>query len=148
MCQICVRASWDGHRQLFGYRRAGAGLCFVDPHGDTVERLLEYVPRNRTNQVVYLSPADEEFPAGLNFLQPRADQPNHLVVSELVSSIRHLWADSWGPQSEFILSNAVAAVMDLPGATLLEVYRMFLDPTFRIRVVKKIQNPMVKLFWT
>ena len=68
----------------------------MDPHGDTVERLLEYVPRNRTNQVVYLSLADEEFPAGLNFLQPRADQPNHLVVSELVSSIRHLWADSWG----------------------------------------------------
>jgi hypothetical protein len=128
--------------------RAGAGLCFLDPHGDTVEQLLQYVPRNRSNQVVYLCPADEEFPPALNFLEPRASQPNHLVVSEFVSSIRHLWADSWGPQSEFILSNAVAAVMDVPGATLLEVYRMLLDPTFRSKVVKKVENPMVKLFWT
>ena len=128
--------------------RAGAGLCFVDPNGGAVDKLLEYVPKHRTNQVVYISPADEDFPVGLNFLQPRQDQPNHLVVSEIVSSIRSLFADSWGPQSEFLLGQAASAVMDFPGGTLQEVFRMLIDPAFRSRVVKNIQNPMVKLFWS
>ena len=125
--------------------RNDAGVCVIDPHGDTIETLLQYIPKHRTNQVVYISPADEDFPVGLNFLEPRAGQPNHLVVSELVSSVRHLWSSSWGPQSEFILANAVAAAMDIPGATLLEVYRMLLDPTFRSRVVPKIQNPICEV---
>jgi len=128
--------------------RSGASLCVLDPHGDTIDDLLQHVPRNRTNDVVFISPADQDYPVGLNILQPREGQPNHLIVSELVSSIRSQFADSWGPQSEFLLSQAAAAVMDHPGGTLLETYRMLTDSAFRARVVKNIKTPMVKMFWT
>ena len=127
--------------------RSGAGVAVIDPHGDLVEDLLNFIPKKRTNHVVYFNPADIEYPSGLNILEVRTGAEKQLVASSLVSVFRHLWSHSWGPRTEYLLYNTVLALMDTPGNTLLGVYRMLVDQEFRKRIVGRVKDPMVKMFW-
>ena len=128
--------------------RYGHGVALIDPHGDLVEDLLNYIPKQRTNEVVYFNPADKENPVGINILEVRGEDEKHLVASSLISIFRHLWKDFWGPRLEHILYNSVLALMDTPGQTLLGVYRLLIDDEFRKRIVAQVKDPVVKMFWT
>ena len=127
--------------------RAGNSVTLIDPHGDLAEEVLRHIPRRRTNDIVIIDPSDTLRPIGLNILQTSASQYNELVASSIVSIFRHLWADSWGPRTEYTLYNTIAALLDMPQATLLDAYRMLIDQDFRSSVTKYIQDPMVKLYW-
>lgn len=126
----------------------GHGVAYVDPHGDTVEMLLNFIPKNRINDVVYFNPADIDFPIAFNILES-IDEPHqkNLVASGLVAVFKKLWADSWGPRLEYLLRNAILALLDYPGATLLGVTRILVDKEFRKKVIDKIKDPVVKSFW-
>jgi hypothetical protein len=130
---------------------AGRGVGLIDPHGDLAEEILELVPRRRTDDLIYLDAGDLEHPVGINLLEQVADDERHLVVSNVVSTFRHLWAESWGPRSEYILANAVAALLEFPaekgGATLLGVPRMLVDEHFRARVLSYVTDPRTRAFW-
>ena len=127
--------------------RLGHGVALVDPHGDLVEDLLNFIPKERTNQVVYFNPADTSYPVAINILEAKGDDEKHLVASSLVSVFKHLWKDFWGPRLEHILYNCVLALMDTPGQTLLGVYRMLVDEAYRKSIVVNIKDPIVKMFW-
>src|SRR5438874_5253150 len=45
------------------------GLCFIDPHGESIDWLLQHIPANRLEDVILLDPSDTEFPFGLNLLE-------------------------------------------------------------------------------
>lgn len=128
--------------------RLNHGVALIDPHGDLVEDILNFIPKKRTNEVVYFNPADKENPVGINILEARGEDEKHLVASSLISVFRHLWKDFWGPRLEHILYNSVLALMDTPGQTLLGVYRLLVDNEFRKRIVSQINDPIVKMFWT
>lgn len=127
--------------------RAGHGVAVVDPHGDLAEKVIQYVPDNRINDVVYFNPADHEYPIAFNIVEHVDINYRHLVASGLIGVFQKLWAESWGPRLEYILRNAILAVLDYPGSTLLSVVRMLSDKKFRKRIVDNIQNPVVKAFW-
>jgi len=126
---------------------AGHGVCYVDPHGDTAEKLLDYIPSNRINDVVYFNPADMEFPVGFNILETANDNQKHLVASGLMGVFKKIWPDVWSPRMEYILLNCVLALLDYPGATLLGINRLLVDLDYRSRVIAKIRDPIVKTFW-
>ncbi len=126
---------------------AGHGVCYVDPHGDTAEKILDYIPSNRINDVVYFNPADMEFPVGFNILETVNDNQKHLIASGLMGVFKKIWPDVWSPRMEYILLNCVLALLDYPGATLLGINRLLVDAEFRARVVTKIRDPIVKTFW-
>ena len=128
--------------------RNGHGMCFVDPHGDTAEKLISMIPPERINDVIYFNPADQDFPISFNVLEevPREFRP--LVASGLIGVFQKLWADSWGPRLEYILRNALLALLETPGSTLLGVMRILIDKKYRIRVSNNITDPVVKAFWT
>ena len=127
--------------------RLGHGVGLIDPHGDLVEDLLNFIPKERTNEVVYFNPADTSFPVAINILEAKGDDEKHLVASSLISVFKHLWKDFWGPRLEHILYNCVLALMDTPGQTLLGVYRMLVDETYRKSIVANVKDPVVKMFW-
>ncbi|MEK7499644.1 MAG: DUF87 domain-containing protein, partial [Patescibacteria group bacterium] len=79
----------------------GKGLALVDPHGDVAEKILDVIPPERTNDVVYFNPADVDFPVAFNPLESVDPQYKYLVASGLVSSLKKIWADSWGPRLEY-----------------------------------------------
>lgn len=127
--------------------RAGRGVAVVDPHGDLVEKIIDFIPANRINDVVYFNPADMEYPIAFNVVEQVDAHLRHLVASGLIGVFQKLWADSWGPRLEYILRNAILAILDYPGSTLLAVTRMLSDKAFRKKVIDKIQDPVVKAFW-
>lgn len=127
--------------------RAGHGVAVVDPHGDLAEKVIEYIPSNRVNDVIYFNPADIDYPIAFNVVEHVDSHLRHLVASGLLGVFQKLWADSWGPRLEYILRNAILAVLDYPGSTLLAVTRMLSDKAFRKKVIDKIEDPVVKAFW-
>ncbi len=125
----------------------GKGVALVDPHGDVAERLLEVIPPHRTNDVVYFDPADVNFPVAFNVLESIDPEYKYLVASGLVSALKKMWADSWGPRLEYILRNTILALLDYPGSTMLGITRMLADKAYRKKVVENISDPVVKSFW-
>ena len=125
---------------------AGRGVGVIDPHGDMARELLDFVPRSRAEDVVYFDPADPEFATGFNIFRGKDDP--HLVASGIVSAFKSQWRDSWGPRLEYILYAAVAALLECDNVSLLGVQRMLSDPRYRAWVVKQVEDPVVRSFWT
>ncbi len=127
--------------------RAGYGVAVVDPHGDLAEKIIEYIPTHRIKDVVYFNPSDINHPIAFNVVEQVDSHLSHLVASGLIGVFQKLWADSWGPRLEYILRNAILAILDFPGSTLLGVVRMLSDKGYRKRVTANIKDPVVKAFW-
>lgn len=126
---------------------AGHGVTYVDPHGDTARKLLDYIPSHRINDVVYFNPADLEHPTGFNILESVDDDKKHLVAAGLMGVFKKIWPDVWSARMEYILLNTIMALLDYPGATLMGMNRLLSDKEFRKKVVSVIQDPVVKMFW-
>ncbi len=126
---------------------AGRGVGVIDPHGDLAEELLDFIPRWRTDDVVYFNPADLDYPIGLNLLHAFREGQQHLVASGIVSAFKNVWRDSWGPRTEYILYGAVAALLHCGNTSLLGIQRMLSDERYRAWVVKQIKDPLVRAFW-
>jgi hypothetical protein len=127
--------------------KAGHGVGVVDPHGDLADRLLDFIPSRRINDVVYFNPADTEWPIGFNILETINPEHKHLVASGLMGVFKKIWPDVWSARMEYILNNAILALLDYPGSTLLGVNRLLVDKEFRKRVISKVTDPVVKAFW-
>ena len=125
----------------------GHGVAFIDPHGDTAEKLIRAIPPSRVNDVIYFNPSDQDFPVAFNVMEHVSAEYRHLVASGLVGVFKKIWADSWGPRLEYILRNAILALLEYPGSTLLGVMRILVDKEYRKKVVDKVTDPVVKSFW-
>ncbi len=125
----------------------GEGVCFVDPNGDAVEKILDFIPPNRINDVVYFNPADMDFPVAFNILESVDPKYKHLVASGLMSVFTKIWANLWSARMEYILNNAILALLDSPGNTLLGISRLLVDKKYRKKIVDNIKDPMVRSFW-
>ncbi len=125
----------------------GRGIGFVDPHGEAAEKLLDFVPPSRINDVVYFNPADLDFPIAFNVMDNVSSEHRHLVASGLMGVFKKIWPDVWSARMEYILNNAILALLEYPNSTLLGVNRMLADIEFRTKVVDKVVDPVVKAFW-
>ncbi len=125
----------------------GRGVAIVDPHGEFAETVIKAIPSNRINDVIYFNPADQEYPIAFNVMEKVDVEYRHLIASGLVGVFKKIWADSWGPRLEYILRNAILALLEYPGSTLLGVTRMLVDKNYRERVIDKVTDPVVKSFW-
>ena len=123
------------------------GVAVIDPHGDLVEKIIDFIPAHRVNDVIYFNPSDLDFPIAFNVLETVNIEQRHLVVSGLIGVFKKIWADSWGPRLEYVLHHAISALLEYPGSTLLGIMRMLTDKAFRKRVIDKISDPVVKAFW-
>ncbi len=125
----------------------GRGVCVVDPHGDLISHVLDYIPADRVDDVVYFNPADTEFPVGFNLLESVDPSYRNIVASGLMSIFTKLWANVWSARMEYILRNVVLALLEYDGATMLEAMRLLVDPGFRRKVLAKVKDPVVSDFF-
>ena len=125
----------------------GRGVCVIDPHGDLVEDILNYIPPHRTGDVVYFNPADQDFPVGFNVLENVEPNVRPLIASQVVSIFKNIYKDSWGARLEYILHNSILSLLDYENCSLLAIQRLLSDKDFRSQVVSKIQDPIIKNFW-
>jgi hypothetical protein len=127
--------------------RAGHGVGIVDPHGDLAEKILDFIPSNRVNDVIYFNPADLGWPIAFNILEAIDPKYKHLVASGMMGVFKKIWPDVWSARMEYILNNTILALLDYPGSTMLGINRMLADRDYRKKVLTKVKDPVVKAFW-
>jgi CxxC-x17-CxxC domain-containing protein len=127
--------------------RNGDGVCVVDPHGELVEGVLPAVPPHRMKDIVYFNPADPDFHIGFNVLELIDPKYKHLVASGLMGIFTKIWANAWSARMEYILNNAILALLDTPGTTLLGIQRMLVDKDYRQKIISNLKDPVIKAFW-
>jgi len=127
--------------------RNGNGVAFIDPHGATAEALLDFIPKERIQDVLYFAPFDMEHPISFNIMEDVGYDKRHLVVSGLISAFKKIWVDMWSARMEYILTNTLFALLEYPNSTLLDVNRMLIDKDFRKDVISHITDTVVKSFW-
>lgn len=124
------------------------GICIIDPHGDLVETLLDYIPSRRINDVVYFDPSDYERTVQINLFEGDNVAHRELIASGIVSIFQKLYSYSWGPRLEYILRNALLTLLKSDEARLSDILELLTDAKFREKVVAKLDDPILKSFWT
>lgn len=131
---------------------AGNGFAFVDPHGDTAEKLLSMVPKERTEDVIYFCPSDMDYPMGMNLFEfHNADQKDFLI-QEVLNMLYKLYDPQhqgiMGPRYENLFRNAALTVMaDPEGGTFIDIPKLFRDPQFAKQKLQHVNDPNVREFW-
>ncbi|MBP7992688.1 MAG: type IV secretory system conjugative DNA transfer family protein [Candidatus Magasanikbacteria bacterium] len=125
----------------------GHGVGIVDPHGDFAEKIIDFIPAHRINDVVYFNPGDVDNPIGFNILEVTSEEQKHLIAAGLMGIFKKIWPDVWSSRMEYILNNTVLALLDYPGSTLLGINRLLSDKDFRKKVVTQLTDPVIKSFW-
>lgn len=130
----------------------GDGFAFVDPHGDTVERLLSMVPKERTEDIIYFSPADMAYPMGLNIFEFDTPDQKDFLIQEALNMLYKLYDPQhtgiMGPRYEHLFRNAALTVMaDPEGGTFVDIPKLFRDPKYVQQKLKYVTDPNVREFW-
>lgn len=130
----------------------GKGVAVIDPHGDLIEDILQLVPPQRAEDVILFDPSDTERPMGLNMLEAQTEEEKHYVVSSIVGLMYKLYDPNKtgiiGPRFEHAIRNAMLTVMSVPGNTFIEVVRVLTDAAFVQELLPKVQDPIVRRYWT
>src|SRR3989475_8368174 len=125
----------------------GEGFALLDPHGDLVEQALRLVPPERQADLIYCNVTYMAPPLAFNPLECSRPALKPLVASGLISVFKKIWAEFWGPRMEYILRNALLALLELPVSTLLDIPKLLDDPAFRRHVLAYVRNDQVRRFW-
>lgn len=130
----------------------GRGFAFVDPHGDTAEKLLSMVPKERTEDVIYFSPSDVDYPLGLNLFEAETSNQKDFVIQEVLNMLYKLYDPQrqgiMGPRYENLFRNAALTVMaDPAGGTFIDIPKLFRDPAFVKQKLQYVKDPTVLEFW-
>lgn len=123
------------------------GFAVIDPHGDYAGNILKFIPERRIKDVVYFNPADADFPIGFNPLEVTDPSLKNHTSSELVGVLKRMF-ESWGPRLEYILRYTILALLDYPNSTMLDITRMLTEKSFRDDVIRHVNDPVVRNFWT
>ncbi len=131
---------------------SGNGFAFVDPHGDTAEKLLSMVPKERTEDVIYFSPADMSYPMGLNLFEFRDPQQKDFLIQEALNMLYKLYDPQhqgiMGPRYEHLFRNAALTIMaDPAGGTFVDIPKLFRDPKYVQEKLKYVTDQSVIEFW-
>ena len=124
------------------------GTTIIDPHGGLIEEVLQLIPRKRTNDVIYLNPQDPNHTIGLNVFESVSPDQRPLIVSSIISILKNIWSENWGPRTEYILSNASYALLSQPEPqTLIALPKLLTDTEYRARILEHVTDPAVRDFF-
>jgi hypothetical protein len=130
--------------------RNGEGLCIIDPHGDFVEDVMQYIPKERADDVILFEPFNTERPLGLNMLEVKDPSQKDFAIQEMISIFYKLFPPEMiGPMFEHNMRNVMLTLMEdeqYPG-TIADIPRMFTDPDFQKYKLSKVKDPIVRAFW-
>lgn len=130
----------------------GNGFAFIDPHGDTAEKLLSMVPKERTEDVIYFCPADTDYPLGLNVFEAKGDDEKDFVIQEVINVLYKLYDPQRqgiiGPRYEHLFRNAALTVMAGPeGGSFIDIPKLFRDKDYVKQKLQYVTDQNVLDFW-
>jgi len=123
------------------------GMCIIDPHGDLIETILNYIPSRRINDVIYFDPSEKNRTVKLNLFEGENVVHRELIASGIVSVFKKLYGYSWGPRLEYILRNALLTLLKADQARLSDILELLTNKKFRAKIVDNLDDPILKSFW-
>lgn len=123
------------------------GIIFIDPHGSSAVKLLEYIPRHRIDDVIYFAPHDTDFPLAFNPLEQVPKERHSSIAGSIVGTMKKIWPDSFSTRMEYILMYTLLSLLEVPGSTFLGINRMLSDKVYRKYILDRVQDPLIKNFW-
>jgi hypothetical protein len=153
--QYCIGKSGSGKSAFLSWMArqdmtSNEGMCVIDPHGDLIEELIQFIPKERAKDVIIFNPADADRPMGLNILEASTPEEMDLASSQATEIFIKLFGDEiFGPRIQHYFRNSCLTLMEdkEEGATLIDVPRIFVDEEFMKYKVSKVKNPVVRSFW-
>jgi hypothetical protein len=131
---------------------AGKGVCAIDPHGEFIEDILELMPPERADDVIYFNPSDLARPMGLNMMEADSEEQRHFVVGSIIGLMYKLYdphrTGIIGPRFEHAIRNAMLTIMYKKGSTFIELVRILTDEKFMNEMLPLVKDPVVKRYWT
>ncbi len=127
----------------------GDGVCVIDPHGDLVEEILEYIPKHRAKDVIYFDAGNEERPMWLNLFQIKHIAEADRAVNDAVEMfVKMFGPEIFGPRiQEYFKYGSLTLLEDMEEwATLIDVPRLFTDEAYRAYKTWRVKNPVVRNF--
>jgi hypothetical protein len=130
----------------------GRGFAFIDPHGDSAEKLLGMVPKDRVDDVIYFSPGDMDNPIGLNLFEFENQDQRDFLIQEAIAMLYRLYDPGHtgiiGPRYEHWFRNAALTIMSDPaGSTFIDIPQVFNDQAFTDEKLKHVTDRTVLDFW-
>lgn len=125
----------------------GHGVCLIDPHGEFIDDILDFIPENRIEDVCIIDPGDVEWPASFNPLANVDPTFKHQLTQGLIEVLRKQFGANWTPRLEHVFRFTTLALLDYPYATMRGMISMLTDRNYRQKVVEYIEDDMVKRFW-
>jgi len=123
------------------------GLCLIDPHGDVIEAMLDYIPKERIEDVCVIDPSDVDFPASFNPLANVDPLFKFQLTQGLIEVLQKQFGANWTPRLEHVFRFTCLALLDYPHATMRGMISMLTDRNYRQKVVEYITDDMVKRFF-
>jgi len=123
----------------------GSGFCYIDPHGDAVETLLKYFPKERIDDLIYFDLSNTEYPIWLNPLQANTEDEKDIATNDLVEMFVNMFGpEVFGARIQDYFRNACFLLMDQEeGGTLVDIMRVFTDEAFAESKIRNIKNPVI-----
>lgn len=145
--------SWLMVRMIIQDIYNGDGVCFIDPHGETAEMILERIPPERADDVIYFNAGDFERPFGLNILEFYNEQHKHQIVNSFIDLLIRLFDPHnqgyVGPMMQQAVRNSMLTAMSVQGSTLIEVVRMLQDEKWVYeKWLPLVKDELVRRYWT
>jgi len=125
----------------------GHGLCLMDPHGDVIEEILDFIPYNRIEDVCLIDPSDSQYPVSFNPLANVDPGFKHQLTQGLIEVMEKQFGANWTPRLEHVFRFTCLALLDYPHATMRGMISMLTDRNYRQKVIEYIEDDMVKRFW-
>ncbi len=130
----------------------GKGVCAIDPHGEFIEDILQLMPPERADDVIYFNPSDLTRPMGLNMMEADSEEQRHFVVGSVIGLMYKLYdphrTGIIGPRFEHAIRNAMLTIMYKKGTTFIELVRIMTDTKFLDEMLPLVKDPVVKRYWT
>lgn len=123
------------------------GLCLIDPHGDVIDAILDYIPKERIEDVCIIDPPDIDFPASFNPLANVDPLFKFQLTQGLIEVFQKQFGANWTPRLEHVFRFTCLALLDYPHATMRGMISMLTDRNYRQKVVEYITDDMVKRFF-
>lgn len=131
---------------------AGHGVCAIDPHGEFVEDILQLMPPERAEDVIYFNPSDIEYPMGLNIMEADTEDQKHFMAQSVISLMYKLYDPNRtgiiGPRFEHAVRNAMLTIMSVPGTSFIELVRALTDQSYVEEILPMVEDPVVRRYWT
>ena len=125
----------------------GYGVCVIDPHGEFIDDIMNFIPLERIDDVCVIDPSDVAFPVSFNPLQNVDPTFKHQLTQGLIEVLSKQFGSNWTPRLEHVFRFTTLALLDYPHATMRGMISMLTDRNYRQKVVEYIEDDMVKRFW-